>query len=152
MSRVRSPQTVPDLDRRVWFPRVGRERVATTSETGRTSSGSRARIPRISRLLALAIRYEQLLRAGHVRDFSEMSQVAQVSSARLTQIMNLLLLAPEIQEAVLLLPETSAAVEPVSERALRPIVSEPLWAQQRQMWARLVAARCDAPLPGTADR
>ena len=108
-------------------------------------------IPRISRLLALAIRYEQLLRAGHVRDFSEMSQVAQVGSARLTQIMNLLLLARRSKRRISFSPR----LRPLwsrSRASIRPIVSEPLWAQRRQMWARLVAARCNAPLPGTADR
>ena len=62
------------------------------------------RVPRIARLMALALRFEQLVRTGAVRDYAELARLGQVSRARLTQIMNLLHLAPDIQEAILFLP------------------------------------------------
>jgi hypothetical protein len=55
------------------------------------------RVPRISRLMALAIHLDQLLRAGKVKDLAEVARLGHVTRARLTQIMNLLNLAPEIQ-------------------------------------------------------
>ena len=60
-------------------------------------------IPRISRLMALAIRFEQLIRDGTVHDQADLARLAHISRARVTQIMDLLLLAPEIQEGILFL-------------------------------------------------
>jgi hypothetical protein len=58
-------------------------------------------VPRISRLLALALRMEQMMEEGRVKTYSELAQLGQVSTARITQIMNLLHLAPDIQEQIL---------------------------------------------------
>ena len=56
------------------------------------------RLPRITRLMALAIRFEQLIRDGIVDDYAALARLGKVSRARVTQVMNLLLLAPDIQE------------------------------------------------------
>src|SRR4051812_12851351 len=64
---------------------------------------SRARIPRISRLLALALRFESLINEGVVRNYRELAEVGHVSRPRLSQIMQVAQLAPEIQEQVLFL-------------------------------------------------
>jgi hypothetical protein len=56
---------------------------------------------------------------------------------RITQIMNLLQLAPDIQEALLFLPRTAKGRDPIRERHLRPIAAELDWRTQRAMWARL---------------
>ena len=60
-----------------------------------------ARVPRVSRLMALAIRFDGLIRDGVVTDQAELARLGHVTRARLTQIMNLLNLAPDIQEEVL---------------------------------------------------
>ena len=60
-------------------------------------------VPRLARLLALAIRFEGLVREGEVRDYADLARLGQVTRARITQIMNLLNLAPDIQEDILLL-------------------------------------------------
>ena len=57
------------------------------------------RVPRIARLMALALRFEHLVQSGTVRDYAELARLGQVSRARLTQITNLLHLAPDLQEA-----------------------------------------------------
>ena len=62
------------------------------------------RVPRISRFMALAIRFEQLIQAGEVTDYAELARLGHVTRARITQIMNLRLLAPDIQEQLLFLP------------------------------------------------
>ena len=95
----------------------------------------------MARLLALAIRYDQLLQAGHVRDYQELSQLGQVSRARITQIMNLSLLAPDIQEAILFLETGKSGSNPISERDLRPIVAHTSWSRQRTMWTQLMHKR-----------
>ena len=56
------------------------------------------RVPRITRLMALAIRFEQLVRGGVVADYAELARLGHVTRARMTQITNLLHLAPDIQE------------------------------------------------------
>ena len=62
------------------------------------------RIPRISRLMALAIRLDGLIRSGVLKDYAVVARLGHVSRARVTQVMNLLHLAPDIQEELLFLP------------------------------------------------
>src|SRR5262245_39704552 len=64
------------------------------------------RVPRVARLMALAIRFDGYLQSGQVADYSELAELGHVSRARISQIMNLLNLAPDIQEALLILPRT----------------------------------------------
>jgi hypothetical protein len=59
-----------------------------------------------------------------------------VTRARATQVMNLLMLAPDVQETLLFLPAVEAGRDPVKEWQVRPIAAEPLWAEQRRMWRR----------------
>lgn len=94
------------------------------------------RVPRVTRLLALAIRMERLLREGVARDYADLARIGGVTRARLTQIMNLTLLAPDIQEQVLSLPRTIHGRDPVSEPELRSIAAIPDWRKQRQAWKR----------------
>ena len=96
---------------------------------------STGRVPRVSRLMALAIRFDQLLRDGVVKNQAELALLGQVSRTRLTQIMNLLQLAPEIQETLLYLPRIDHGRESVTERVLRRLVDTPDWREQRRMWA-----------------
>ena len=97
------------------------------------------RVPRVARLLALAIKYDRLLRKGVVADLSELARLCQVTQPRMTQIMNLLHLAPDIQEEILNLQPVSTGRDPVTERDLRPLAALLSWAQQRSVWKR----RCD---------
>ncbi len=97
----------------------------------------RGRLPRVTKLMALAIRLDQLIRDGHVTDQAELARLSHVSRARLTQIMNLLQLAPDIQEAVLNLPRTESGRDAVTERDLRPIAGMVSWSKQRREWAEI---------------
>lgn len=94
----------------------------------------RGRLPRVTKLMALAIRLDQLIRDGHVTDQAELARLSHVSRARLSQIMNLLCLAPDIQEAVLTLPRTEIGRDAVTERDLRPIAAMVSWKGQRKLW------------------
>ena len=92
------------------------------------------RVPRVARLLALAIKYDRLLRKGVVADLSELARLCQVTQPRMTQIMNLLQLAPDIQEDILFLPRTLRGRDPIRETMIRPIAAEPDWRKQRRLW------------------
>lgn len=94
-------------------------------------------VPRISRLMALAIRFDQLIRDGIVADQADIARLGHVTRARVTQIMNLLNLAPDIQEDILFLPPTESGKDPITERDLRPIAAEADWAKQTVMWNEL---------------
>ncbi len=96
------------------------------------------RVPRVARLMALAIRFDRLVRDGAVADYAEIARLGHVTRARLTQIMNLLCLAPDIQEALLLLPPVEKGRDPITERELRPIAAVHDWKKQRRMWRRIV--------------
>lgn len=91
------------------------------------------RIPRITKLMALAIKFDQMIRDGVVADYEKLAELGHVSRARMTQIMNLLNLAPDIQEAILFLPRIERGKDAVTERELRPVVAEESWARQREM-------------------
>ncbi len=90
--------------------------------------------------MALAIKFDGLIRDGVVRNYADLARLGHVTRARLTQIMNLLNLAPDIQEAILFLPPTVAGRDAVKEWQVRPIAAEPEWEKQRRMWRKLRAA------------
>jgi hypothetical protein len=99
------------------------------------------RIPRVSRLLALAIQMEDLCRRGEVADFAELARLTMVTRARMTQIMSLLLLAPDIQEEILFLPRSSGGRDQIREKGVRPIAAIPDFRKQRVKWEELKAGR-----------
>ncbi len=94
-------------------------------------------IPRISRLMALAIRFDRLIKSGEVTDQADLARLGHVSRARITQIMNLLQLAPAIQEDILFLPRTQHGRDPIRERMIRPIAAILDRRKQRRMWKEL---------------
>jgi hypothetical protein len=94
-------------------------------------------VPRIARLMALAVHMEALVRKGEVADYAELARLAHVTRARMTQIMNLMHLAPDIQEAILDLPRWKGDRAPIREKMVRPIAAEMDWRKQRRMWAEL---------------
>jgi len=95
------------------------------------------RVPRITKLMALAIRFEHLLANGAVRDQTELAELGHVTRARVTQIMNLLHLAPGIQEEILFLPRVTEGRDPIAERMIRPIAAKTDWVWQSELWNEL---------------
>ena len=110
--------------------RAGRRRKPAPTPTGS--------IPRVSRLMALAVRYQRLIAEGAVADYANLAALGHVTRARMTQIMSLLNLAPDIQEALLFLPRTLSGRDAITERGLRPLTAEPDWVEQRRMWKQLL--------------
>ena len=93
--------------------------------------------PHLSRLMALAIKCRDLVETGEVRDYAKLARAGYITRARMSQIMNLVNLAPDIQEEILFLPKASAAGFPLNETRLRKIACQPLWDRQRTEWRKL---------------
>jgi hypothetical protein len=102
-----------------------------------TPSPKAEQAPRIARLMALAIHFDGLVRSGEIANYATLARLGRVSRARVTQIMNLLQLAPDIQEEVLFLSVGQGEREPICIRDLQPIALTLDWQKQRQLWARL---------------
>ena len=115
--------------------KAGRKRM----QIGVKPAVAEGRVPRISKLMALAIRFDGLVRDGKISDRSELARLARVTQPRMTQIMNLTHLAPDIQEELLFLPLVTDGRDPIHERMLRPICAEIHWTQQRRRWDTLCA-------------
>jgi len=81
-------------------------------------------------VLALALQFQEMIDSGVVRDYADLARLGCVSRERISQIMMLVWLAPDIQQAVLRLPPYSGRA-PFSEAALRRIAKIPLWEDQR---------------------
>jgi hypothetical protein len=77
-----------------------------------------------------------------------LARVTMVTQPRITQVMNLLHLAPDIQEEILFLPKVLAGRDPIHEKQLRRICQEPSFARQRRMWQILKRSRMEEPATG----
>jgi len=130
------------VTKQIHFVRKGPRKVARPGPPPKPPEPP-GRIPRVSKLMALAIRFEELLRDGKVADQSELARVAHVTQPRMTQIMNLLHLAPDIQEAILHLPRVMEGRDPITERDVRPTGALREWERQRAMWEQLRNASAD---------
>jgi hypothetical protein len=87
--------------------------------------------------MALALRFEQLLCEGKIRNYAELARLGHVSRARVSQIMRLLSLAPKIQEALLFLPRTTSGRDPIHLRQLLSVAAVLEWRQQLVLWKAL---------------
>ena len=92
------------------------------------------RVPRVARLLVLAHRIDSMIRNGELDNLADAARRLNLTRARVSQITNLLLLAPEIQEAILDMGLVTNGPDPVTERQLRRVVAEADWNQQMEIW------------------
>ena len=93
-----------------------------------------ARYPRITQVMALAIQFQEMMDRGEITQHSDFARLGCVSRERISQIMMLTWLAPDIQEAILRLPQTPRGRFHIAEATLRPIARLPLWEDQRHQW------------------
>lgn len=124
----------------VRFRRVGHgasRRIIPASDAPQECSAA-GRLPRLARLMALAIRFDGLVRDGTVTDYAQLARLGYVTRARITQILNLTLLAPSIQEEILFLPPIERGRDPYPLRALQPIALTADWREQRRLWKLLL--------------
>jgi DNA invertase Pin-like site-specific DNA recombinase len=95
------------------------------------------RVPRVSRLMALAIKFEKLVREHRLRDYAEIARLGEASRARLSQIVSLINLAPAIQEALLFLPKTVTGHDRITEKQMRKIAQVIDWERQQVLFHEL---------------
>ena len=123
----------------VHFGREGRG-ARKAIRDGNAPSPAPGRVPRIARLMALAIHLDGLVQSGQVADYAALARLAHVTRARISQVMSLLYLAPAIQEELLFLPRVESGRERVVLRDLMPIAAERNWSLQLRKWKSLLAS------------
>jgi hypothetical protein len=101
-----------------------------------TTAGS-GRVSRLARLMALARRREELVRSRQVKNLAELARLGHVSRARISQIMSLLQLAPDLQEELLFRSRPERGRDPWHLRLLLPITAVLCWREQRRRWRQL---------------
>lgn len=126
------------IERETQFHTRGPGRRKALADEVATPAAPTGRVPRLARLMALAVRFEQLIQAGEVADYADLARLGHVSRARITQIMNLRLLAPDIQEQILFLPRIERGRAPLVLSQLQRIALVPDWRKQRRMWRELL--------------
>ena len=96
------------------------------------------RVPRVARLMALVLRFDELVRTGQIANYRELASLGHVTRARVSQITNLVHLAPDLQEALLFLPLTLCGRDPIILADLQPIAASFDWRKQRRLWRKLL--------------
>jgi hypothetical protein len=114
--------------------RQGRLEMKAGQRPAPSASSPTGRIPKIARLMALAIKFDGMLQRREVREYADLARLGHVSRARVTQIMNLLNLAPYIQETILFLPATECGRDSLKEWQVRPVAGEVVWKRQGRRW------------------
>ncbi len=104
----------------------------------RVSGSCPGRVPRVARLMAMAIKFQDMIERREIHDYADLARLGYVSRARVTQIMNLLNLAPNIQEEILFL-RPAFGRGPVTERHFRRLNAIIDWCEQRRLWRDLKA-------------
>jgi len=92
---------------------------------------------RVAQMLALAHRFQAAIDHGDYRDRADLARQLGFTRARISQLLDLLTLAPDLQELIIDL-EAVDGREPLTERALRGVVRRESWAEQRRAWAAKV--------------
>ena len=114
--------------------RGAKKRIVEGTAQSDESKPALERIPRISRYMALAIHFEDLIRQGVVTDYADLARLGHVTRPRITQIMNLRLLAPEIQEKLLLCEKNGDDRMPIQLKSLQVLATICSWKTQRKLW------------------
>src|ERR1700687_2228453 len=100
----------------------------------RDSAAEAGRVPRVAGRMALAIRFDQLIRAGEVTGYAELATLGHVTRAPISPIMSLLCLAPDVQGEVLFLPQPTKGRDSIQLRHLLPLAWIADWRKQRVQW------------------
>ncbi|MCU0657350.1 MAG: hypothetical protein MUF64_19450 [Polyangiaceae bacterium] len=101
---------------------------------------NRSRPLRVARMLAMAHEIERLIAEGAFTDRADAARKLGFTRARISQLLDLTLLAPDLQERLLMM-ETTAGADPITEHKLRCVVAQASWQEQREAWASVMAKR-----------
>jgi len=125
------------MEYKVDFNNGNGKRKARKQAAGRRATSPK--IPRITKLLALAHHLQGLLNQGIVKDYADIARLSGLSRARVTQIMNLTLLAPEIQEEILFSKNQNPLLIKMKDRTSRGLLKSPSWKEQLKMWKKVAS-------------
>ncbi len=108
-------------------------------EKGRSDSqdSGDGRVPRVTQVMALAVQFQDMLQRGEARDYADLARLGCLTRERMSQIMELIWLAPDIQRELLECKPTHTTRFPISEVAVRRIAAELAWHAQRLAWRKL---------------
>ena len=107
------------------------------AESPSSPSSSSGRLPRVTQVLALAIHFQDMIDRGDAQDYADLARLGCLTRERMSQIMELVWLAPDIQREILEFPTTATSRFPVSEVAVRRIADKLRWSDQRVIWINL---------------
>ena len=93
------------------------------------------RLPRITEMLALAMYLEDMICRGEAKNYADLARLSLICRERISQIVRLNYLAPDIQVELLYLSPTTSGRFPISETAVRKIANLLSWVDQRREWA-----------------
>ena len=108
------------------------------------------KVPRVTRLLALAHKFERMLARGEVASMADLARAGRVTRARLSQIMDLVLLAPDIQDEIMSFERVISGRDPVTMKEVQVVLRSAFWPHQRTAWRQAIEARRTRPSPSTA--
>jgi hypothetical protein len=98
-------------------------------------------LPRITRLMALAIQFEGLLGEVEGLSFADLARLGGVSASHITHILNLLYLAPDLQERLLFLEPNATGPDRIYEADLRRVTQIDEWPEQRRAFETILVGR-----------
>lgn len=127
---------IPDSKAEVQFQLHTTRRPLAAAPFGAPPSAN-GRLPRVTQVLALAIQFQDMIQRGEARDYADLARLGCLTRERMSQIMELVWLAPDIQQEILEFPPTGTLKFPVSEVAVRRIAADLRWAEQRELWLNL---------------
>jgi hypothetical protein len=125
---------------RLFRVREGRRTTLTTRQQPIASSATGARPLRVAGMIALAFQIERMIDSGEMRDRAQVARAVGFSRARVTQLLDLTLLAPDLIEEIVFI-EHERGIERVTERSPRRIVHAGSWDEQRRRWRTLREGR-----------
>ena len=100
-------------------------------------SSCRGRLPRVTQVLALAIQFQNMIQRGEARDYADLARLGCITRERMSQIMELIWLAPDLQQEILEFPPNKTGRFPISEVAARRVAERLDWEEQREAWRKL---------------
>lgn len=99
--------------------------------------------PLLRQNLVLAYQIQELIEREKAKKMGQVGQWLHTTHARISQLMNLLFLAPDIQEEILFSDE--GKVLQLTEHKIRKIPMEVSWAKQREMWNEICKKLVNSP-------
>jgi len=96
------------------------------------------RTPRVVEFLRKVLEWQALLASGQAKNQADIARREGISRVRVTQVMGLLHLAPEIQQRILFMPDTTHR-SPITERSLRSMERLTSLQEQLQMFQKMLA-------------